>query len=97
MRYVANSRPADGASREQLVTFFAENGFSSAAWDLIRQRIVTEYALKTGEIPGVLLFLDADSFEQAAGLVNELDVVKRGLLAFEIEPLGKTMRLQAEG
>jgi hypothetical protein len=97
VRYVANSRMADGASLDQLVVFFEENGFSSAAWSLIRHRTVTEYALKVGEIPGVLLFLEADSSEQADSLVNELEVVKRGLLRFEIEPLGKTMRLQPGG
>ena len=95
MRYMANSRKADDASLGQLVGFFEDNGFSSAAWELIRHRIVTEYALKTGEVPGVVLFLEVDSVEQAAGLVNELEVVKQGLLSFDIEPLGKTMRLQA--
>ncbi|GIE97548.1 hypothetical protein [Paractinoplanes rishiriensis] len=97
MRYVANSRMAEGASRDQLVQFFEKNGFSSVAWNLVRHRIVTEYALKTGDVPGVLIFLEADSPEQAAGLINELVAVKQGLLTFEIDPLGKTMRLQADG
>jgi hypothetical protein len=88
---------AQGASRDRLVLFLEEHGFSSAAWDLVRQRIVTEYAMKTGEVPGVLLFLEADSLEQAAGVVNKLEAVQQGLLSFEIEPLGKTMRLQAGG
>jgi hypothetical protein len=97
VRFLANSRMAEGASVDQLVLFFRENGFSSAAWNLIRHRLVTEYAFKTGEIPGVLLFLEAGSLEQAADLVNDLEVVERGLLRFEIEPLGKTMSLQAGG
>jgi hypothetical protein len=88
---------AQGASRDRLVLFFEEHGFSSAARDLVRQRTVTEYAMKTGEVPGVLLFLEADSLEQAAGVVNKLEAVQQGLLSFEIEPLGKTMRLQAGG
>ncbi|MCU7725179.1 hypothetical protein ODJ79_15735 [Actinoplanes sp. KI2] len=97
MRYMANSRIADGVSRAELVQFFAENTFSPASWDLVRRRTVIEYAMKEGDIPGVLLFLEADSAEQAAAIVNELHVVKRGLLAFDIDPLGKTMHLQLDG
>jgi hypothetical protein len=97
MRYLANSRIADGVPREQLVRFFEENTFSPASWELVRQRTVIEYAMKEGDIPGVLLFLEADSAEQAAAVVNELRVVKQGLLTFDIEPLGKTMHLQLDG
>jgi len=97
MRYMANSRIADGISREQLVQFFEENAFSPAAWDLVRRRTVIEYAMKEGDLPGVLLFLEADSAEQAAAVVNELPVVKLGLVTFDIDPLGKTMHLQPGG
>ncbi|MEV6305440.1 hypothetical protein AB0M02_38920 [Actinoplanes sp. NPDC051861] len=93
MRFLANSRAADGVTREQLVRFFDENHFSTTAWDLIRHRVVTEYALKEGDPPGVVFFLVADSLGEAAGIVNELPVVKLGLLTFEIDPIGKTMHL----
>jgi hypothetical protein len=93
MRYLANSRIAVGVPRDQLIQFFAANAFSTAAWDLIRHRIVTEYAVKEGETPGVVLFLEADSADEAAAVLGDLPVVKQGLLTFEIDPLGKTMRL----
>lgn len=97
MRYMANSRIADGASRERLIQFFDENAFSPAAWDLVRRRTVDEYAMKEGEIPGVVVFLEADSVDDAATVLGDLPVVKLGLLTFDIEPLGKTMRLQPGG
>ena len=93
MRYMANSRPAKGVTPEQLSQFFDENSFSAAAWDLVRHRVVVEYALKLGDVPGVVLFLDADSSDQAAEVVNGLSAVQRGLVTFELDPLGKAMRL----
>ena len=44
MRFMANSRIADGVPREQLVQFFEENTFSPAAWDLVRRRTVSRPA-----------------------------------------------------
>ena len=42
---------------EQLTQFFDENGFSSEAWELVWHRVVTEYALKVGDVPGVVLWV----------------------------------------
>ena len=66
MRYMANSRIQDGVPPEQLTEFFDENGFSTTGWDLVRHRIVTEYAFKVGDRPGIVLFLEVDSSDQAA-------------------------------
>ena len=97
MRYMANSRMADGASLERLVRYFDENAFSPTAWDLVRRRTVDEYVMKEGEIPGVVVFLEAGSADEAAAVLDDLPVVKLGLLTFDLDPLGKTMRLQAGG
>ena len=32
MQFLANSRPADGVTSEQLIEFFDANGVSSEAW-----------------------------------------------------------------
>ncbi len=93
MRYMANSRPAEGVQVEQLTQFFDENAVSSAAWDLIRHRVVTEYAFKVGDVPGVVLFLNVDSSQDVSAVVNGLPAVQRGLITFDVEPLGRAMRL----
>ena len=59
----------------------------------MRHRIVTDYAFKVGEQPGVVLFLSADSADEARELVDSTPVVKQGLLRFEVEPLGTVMHL----
>ncbi len=52
MRFVANSRIAAGTTMEPLTEFFGESGFSSSGWDLVRHRVVTEYALEVGDTLG---------------------------------------------
>ena len=93
MRYMANSRIQDGVPPEQLAEFFSENAFSTTGWDLVRHRIVTEYAFKVGDQPGIVLFLEVESSDEAAKVLNALPVVQQGLITFDLDPLGKTMRL----
>ena len=88
MRFMANSRLAEGVTPEQLTQFFEENGFSSTAWDLVRHRVVTEYALKVGDVPGVVLFMEVDSPDDASEIVSGLPAVQQGLLTFDLDPLG---------
>ena len=88
MRFMANSRIAEGVTREQLAEFFDENGFSSAAWDLVRHRVVTDYVLKVGDVPGVVLFMEVDSAGEASEIVGGLPAVQEGMLTFELDPLG---------
>ena len=59
----------------------------------MRHRVVTEYALKVGDVPGVVLFMDVDSPEEASDLVNGLPAVQQGLMTFDLDPLGMSMRL----
>ena len=93
VQFMANSRPADGVTPEQLTEYFEANGVSSEAWELVRHRIVTDYAFKVGEQPGVVLFLGADSEDEARELVDSFPIVKQGLLRFDVDPLGQGMHL----
>ena len=93
MQFLANSRPADGVAPERLTEYFEKNGISSKAWELVRHRIVTDYAFKIGEQPGVVLFLRADSEDEARNLVESTPIVEQGLLTFEVEPLGPVIHL----
>jgi hypothetical protein len=87
VRFVANSRLADGVTRERVLEFFQEHAMESSTWDLVRHRIVTDHAFKVGARPGVVLFLEADSEEAAGEIVNGLPVVQKGLWVFDIDPV----------
>lgn len=93
MRYMANSRLADGVTADQFTAYFEANGVSSEAWALVRHRIVTDYAFKIGDEPGVVFFLRADSEDEARELIDSIPVVKQGLLRFEVDPLDRVMRM----
>jgi hypothetical protein len=93
MQFMANSRPVDGVTAQQLTEYFEANGFSSEAWELVQHRIVTDYAFKVGEQPGIVLFLVADSEDEARTIVDATPVVAHGLLRFEIDPLREVMHL----
>ena len=84
---MANSRLAEGISREQLVQYVADHEIESSTWDLVRHHTVTEYVFKVGASPGIVLFLEADSETAAQEIVNALPVAERGLLAFDIDPV----------
>lgn len=92
MRYMANSRIAEGVTPEDLTKFFNENSASTEAWELVRHRVVTEYAFKVGDVPGIVLFLEVNSPDEASDILNGLPAVQRGLFTFDLDPLGKTMR-----
>ena len=87
VRFIANSRLADGVTRERLLQFFHEHAIESSTWDLVRHRIVTDHAFKVGAQPGVVLFLEADSEDAAAEIVNSLPAVQNGLWVFDIDPV----------
>ena len=88
MRFMANSRVAEGVTPEQLARFFEENGFSAAGWDLVRHRVVTDYVFKVGDVPGIVLFMEVDSADDASKVVTQLPAVQKGMLTFELDPLG---------
>ncbi len=92
MLLMANSRIGEGVTPEQLTRFFDENTVSTQAWDLVRHRVVTEYAFKIGDVPGIVVFMEVDSADEGSEIVNGLPVVQQGLLTFELDPIGKTMR-----
>jgi hypothetical protein len=92
LRFFANSRAVDGVGRERLVQYFADHAISSSTWDLVRHRVVTDYAFKVGEMPGIVLFLDVESEDEAEQVVNALPVVTSGLLTFEVDRLSPLAR-----
>ncbi len=92
MLLMANSRIGEGVTPEQVTKFFDENTVSTAAWDLVRHRMVTEYAFKTGDVPGIVVFIEVESPDEASEIFKGLPVVQQGLLTFELDPIGKTMR-----
>jgi hypothetical protein len=70
----------------------------SSTWGLLRHRMVTDHAFKVGA-QLVVLFLDADSEDAAAEIVNGMLVVQKGLWVFDIDPVSasRTFERRIEG
>jgi len=56
------------------------------AWDLVRHRVVTDYALKVGDAPGVVQSIEVGSPEEASEIVSALPAAQLGMLTFELDP-----------
>lgn len=87
MTFLANSRLRDGQTRQQVVDYMSEHPVEHSTWDLFRHRIVEKYYFKVGDEPGVVLFLNVESAEEARERLSDLPIVAAGVLEFEIDPV----------
>ena len=87
MRFLANSQLVDGVTRELFAEYVEDHPLTSSTWELVRNRVVTEYAFKVGDVPGVVFFMEVDDEADAHDLVSSLPVVSGGLLTFQIDPV----------
>ena len=85
MQFVCTLGPADGVSREQFVARIKEGGIHPEGWDLVRRRVITQYFFKIGEVPGLIVFLDAESEEEARRIIEGLAFFSSGLVAYELD------------
>ena len=49
---------------------------------------MTDYVFKVGDVPGIVLFMEVDSADDASKVVTQLPAVQKGMLTFELDPLG---------
>ena len=89
MTFLANSRLAAGVTREQFSSSSESTLSIHRRGTSVRHRVVTDYAFKVGNEPGVVLFLDVDSEAETHEIVEAFPVVAQGLLTFEVEPVSK--------
>ena len=92
MTFLANSRLPEGATRQQAVDYMSEHQVATSTWDLIRHRVIEQYHFKVGDEPGVVLFLDVQSEEDARGLLADFPIVAAGVLEFEVDPISRVIR-----
>ena len=87
MRFMVNASLAEGVSRTDFIQSFEEHGVSPEAWKRYQDGVITSYLFKIGEEPGFVLFLDAESAEEAAAIVEALPVSDSGLVDIRIDPV----------
>jgi len=86
MRYMVNCSLRPDQSRETFVTMI-KKGPDADSWDLVRKRIVVEFAFKVGKVPGFFLLMECASEEGARSHIEQLPAVSDGWLDYQIDPI----------
>lgn len=84
MKILAVQDPASGRSSREFVPHLREE--AEAGWNFYKEGFIREMYYK-GDVPEVILMLEADSIEEAREKLNELPLVRKGLISFTLTEL----------
>ncbi|MEN4544762.1 superoxide dismutase [Pantoea agglomerans] len=85
MRILCLDKPAPDATLEKYHPHLAAETFH--AWSLYKSGALRDIYYRQDR-PGVAIFLECDSVEQAQSLLADFPLAKAGLLSFDCIPLG---------
>lgn len=85
MRILCLDIPASGATLENYSPHLTSEVLHT--WDLYQSGIIRDIYFRQDR-PGVAIFLECNSVDEARILMDELPLAKAGLLTFECIPLG---------
>lgn len=85
MRILCLDVPATGATLEKYAPHLTQEALH--AWDLYKSGIIRDIYFRQDR-PGVAIFLECDSVDDAKTAVADFPLAKAGLLTFECIPLG---------
>jgi hypothetical protein len=70
-------------------TFIAliKDGPPDESWELVRKRVVAEFAFKVGKVPGVFLLMECESEDEAHNYIRKLPIVRDGWVDYQIDPI----------
>jgi hypothetical protein len=64
-----------------------KEGPADESWELVRKRVVAEFAFKVGKVPGIFLLMDCASEDEAREHIEKLPSVPDGWVDYEIDPI----------
>lgn len=85
MKILCIDRPLPGATFEKYQPYLLDE--VRHTWDAYKKGIVRDIYFRQDR-PGVAIFLECESVEEARKIYAELPLVKAGLIDFEVIPLG---------
>ena len=86
MQFMANSRLHPGVTRERFIEY-TNAGIDPKSWELVQKGVIRHWFWKTGDTPGLVVFLDCASLEEARTLAASPPIVTDGILEFEVDPV----------
>ncbi|ELQ6214874.1 superoxide dismutase [Cronobacter dublinensis] len=88
MRVLCLDIPAPGATLENYAPYLTSEALH--AWGLYKSGFIRDIYFRQDR-PGVAIFLECDSIDEAADVMAEFPLAKAGLLKFECIPVGAFM------
>ena len=84
-KILALGRTLPGATGEKMKPLFKPE--AAVAWELYSKGIIREMYFRTDR-PDAVFILECDNTEEARNFLNDLPLVKAGLIDFDLFPLG---------
>lgn len=85
MKILAIEKEVPGIADEQYAPFLKEE--AARAYELYQQGVFRELYFRT-DWPGAVLMLECKDLDEARGVIATLPLVRQGLIAFDLYPLG---------
>ena len=86
MQLLANSRLRPGVTRERFIEYI-KRGIAPESWELVQKGVIQQWLWKPGDAPGLVVFLNCASLEEARALAGAAPIVTDGIVEFEIDPV----------
>lgn len=92
MKILAIDKFLPGTTMETVQPYLQDE--MKISWKHYKEGTVREWYFRQDQ-PGVVLILECDSVDEAQNLIDEYPLVKEGLIAFDLIPLGPFEPLEA--
>jgi len=86
MKYRVNCSLRPDKSRDAFIALI-KDGPADESWELVRKRVVVEFAFKVGKVPGILLLMECESADEARSHIEKLPSVRDGWVDYQIDPI----------
>jgi len=86
MKFMVNCSLRPDKSRDAFKNF-VKDGPADESWELVRKRVVVEFAFKVGTVPGAILFMECESEDQVRNQVEKMPAIRDGWLDYQIDPI----------
>jgi hypothetical protein len=86
MKYMVNCSLRPEKNRDAFIAVVKE-GPANESWELVKKRVVVEFAFKVGKVPGILLLMECQSEDQARGYLEKFPIVRDSWVDYQIDPI----------
>src|SRR5262245_59506803 len=87
MKYLINGTLRPDKPRTDLLARLRNAPLSEEGWELVRTRVITEHGFKTGQPPGFIFVVAADSEAAAQAAIARIPILREDWFDIEVDPI----------